>query len=50
MAGPNDPMEMLRGLRVLSAGKPAGQGKEMGAAPTPLSMEGPKAMTVVVRV
>jgi hypothetical protein len=47
-AGPDDPMERHRGPRVPSAGKPAGQGKGMGATPTPLSVEELKAMAVVV--
>jgi hypothetical protein len=49
-AGPDDPTERRRGLRVPSISKSAGQGKGTGTAPTPLSVEGPKVMPAVVRV
>jgi hypothetical protein len=42
MVGLDDPTERHRGMRVPLTGKLAGQGKGTGAAPTPLSVEGPK--------
>jgi hypothetical protein len=45
----NDPLERLQGPRVPSAGTPADQGKGMGATSTPMGMEWPKAVAVVVQ-
>jgi hypothetical protein len=45
----NDPLERLQGPRVPSAGTPADQGKGMGATSTPMVMEWPKAVAVVVQ-
>jgi hypothetical protein len=44
--GPIDPMERHQGSRVPSTGTPTGQGKGIGASPTPVSVERPKAMMV----
>jgi hypothetical protein len=45
----NDPLERLRGPRVPSVGTPADQGKGMGATSTPMGVEWPKAVAVVVQ-